>query len=317
LHKKKTHIKGRLLYSTELFSYSKEVLQKRLTYDALGKLRYYSTYTKNSSGLVELIYNKNKELLWFCRHKITKNGSIYETEEFTPEKKLRQIYMYFYDENGLLTDRTTLTPEKKIIHHAQYSYKPNQNIKWTIRNEDQSYADVFGSPKEEIKKTISGKSLNKKTINEPRPFTISPDIKMQTYYTLHQKASSTSLPGGKVLTSALKHIKAKTIIKGSCYDWINMIYKESGYTGKKRKQIFQKKKDGQYADPLLLQPGDWIMFKNQSYGDSGHSGIFLHWINFETRSALVIGYVGQNRAMPGRYREYDITRTFGIIRGVH
>jgi hypothetical protein len=29
----------------------------------------------------------------------------------------------------------------------------------------------------------------------------------------------------------------------------------------------------------------------------------------------VIGYVGQNRVKPGQFREYDLTRLFGIVRG--
>ena len=66
---------------------------------------------------------------------------------------------------------------------------------------------------------------------------------------------------------------------------------------------------------LALDVDGVLTSGNLTYGEIGHSGIFLGWLDFEKRSAIVIGYAGENRSMPGRFREYDITRLFGITRG--
>jgi hypothetical protein len=52
------------------------------------------------------------------------------------------------------------------------------------------------------------------------------------------------------------------------------------------------------------------------YGEVGHSASFVEWIDFDRRSALTIEYVGTNRKVPGRFREADITKTYGLVRGM-
>ena len=128
-------------------------------------------------------------------------------------------------------------------------------------------------------------------------------------------AKTLGTPGARVLSNALEKIKAKTIIKGSCYDWISLVYRECGYTGENRVKVFFGKESGPFADASALRPGDWIMFRNLTYGAIGHSGIFLDWLDYDSRSAIVIGYAGQSRTTPGRFREYDISGLFGIYRG--
>ncbi len=127
-----------------------------------------------------------------------------------------------------------------------------------------------------------------------------------TSYEKAEKLSKLATPGGKVIKTALEKLKAKVIIKGGCWDWVNYVYKEAGYPEKYRQKIFWGKKKGPYAKASRLKNGDWIMFKNLSYGNVGHSGIFLYWIDYKKRIAMVLSYRGENSETPGRYKAYDI-----------
>lgn len=130
-----------------------------------------------------------------------------------------------------------------------------------------------------------------------------------------KKLAQLDTPGGKVLKAALKEIQEKVIIKGSCWDWVNHVFTKAGYPWGKRKRIFYTKKSGPYADLTLLKAGDWIMFKNLSYGNVAHSGIFLYWVDKKNNYAMVLSYRGEQSETPGRYKIYDLTYLFGIDRG--
>ena len=130
-----------------------------------------------------------------------------------------------------------------------------------------------------------------------------------------KKVSKLSTPGGKVVKTALEKLKAKIIIKGGCWDWVNYVFNEAGYSERNRKKVYWAKQKGPYADVSLLKSGDWIMFKNLSYGNVGHSGIFIYWIDYKQKEAMVLSYRGENSETPGRYKAYDIRYLFGIVRG--
>jgi hypothetical protein len=140
------------------------------------------------------------------------------------------------------------------------------------------------------------------------------ELSVDTTSVISKKHASEKTPGGKVLAAANKMVKAETVVIGGCWDYINAVYNKAGFPGEKRKNIFMEKESGPFADPALLDPGDWVMYKNLPYGEIGHSAIFVEWIDFSKRSALTIEYVGANRAVPGRFREADLTKTWGIIR---
>ena len=123
------------------------------------------------------------------------------------------------------------------------------------------------------------------------------------------------IPGGKVLKAALEMVDSGTIVAGGCWTFVNAVYEKAGFTVDKRIKIHHAPKSGPYADPGLIKPGDWIMYLNLPYNEIDHSAIFVEWIDFERRSALTIDYPGGNANVPGRWREADITKTFGILRG--
>ncbi|MBN1699984.1 MAG: hypothetical protein JW881_20915 [Spirochaetales bacterium] len=127
--------------------------------------------------------------------------------------------------------------------------------------------------------------------------------------------ASSDTPGGRVLNSAVEMVDGKDLVLGSCWGYVNSVYEKAGLSKEKRGEIYKEKSSGPYADPSIITPGDWVMYCNLPYGGHGHSAIFVEWIDVERRSAITIEYVGNNRKIPGRYREADITNTYCIIRG--
>ncbi|MBN2353192.1 MAG: hypothetical protein JXD23_11525 [Spirochaetales bacterium] len=122
-------------------------------------------------------------------------------------------------------------------------------------------------------------------------------------------------PGARVLAAAAAMVGEKKIVLGACWDFVNAVYKRAGFPGAKRVTIFKEPETGPFADPGVIRPGDWVMYRNLPYGEIGHSAVFVEWIDFDKRSALTVEYVGSNRKVPGQYREADLTKVWGVIRG--
>lgn len=141
------------------------------------------------------------------------------------------------------------------------------------------------------------------------------DLSADSIIIIAEKNSKADTTGGTVLGTAVEMIEEEIIVTGACWDYINEVYNKAGFPLEKRKTIFSSSKDGPYANPGLIQPGDWLMYKNLPYGEISHSAIFVEWIDFERRSALTIEYIGRNRDVPGWFREADITKVYGILRG--
>ena len=131
---------------------------------------------------------------------------------------------------------------------------------------------------------------------------------------LFQQAIFTATPSSrKVLQKAyeLSFVK-KVVVKGSCWDYINMIYTKAGFPAKRRKIVFKGKKRGPFAKAELIQPGDWLYFVNYSYYKVGHTGLFIGWVDLQKRLAFILSYVGQRRSIPARYKVYDISSVYYI-----
>ncbi len=120
--------------------------------------------------------------------------------------------------------------------------------------------------------------------------------------------------GKAVLAVGRKMVfKEKAIIKGSCWDYINEVYKRAGY-GTDKKIVFKSKKSGPYVDISKIQPGDWLYYVNHSYGGVEHSGIFVYWKDYKKKIGVTLSYGGESRNEPGRYREYDLRSVYYITR---
>lgn len=108
---------------------------------------------------------------------------------------------------------------------------------------------------------------------------------------------------------------SKTIIIGSCWDFVNEVYKRAGVTANK-KTIFNSKLKGPYANQTLVKPGDWIYHSNKSHNNIEHSAIFVCWKDFENKIAITLSYAGMKRSVPANYGTYDLSNIFAIFRPV-
>ena len=106
---------------------------------------------------------------------------------------------------------------------------------------------------------------------------------------------------------------SRTIIIGSCWDFVNEVYKRAGVANTK-KTIFKSKQKGPYAKPNLVKPGDWVYHINKNYNNIEHSAIFVCWKDFEKKLAITLSYAGMNRSVPASYGTYDLSNIFGIFR---
>jgi hypothetical protein len=117
-----------------------------------------------------------------------------------------------------------------------------------------------------------------------------------------------------VLRTGRMMVRHRTIVRGSCWDYLNMAYTKAGYSPDKRKVIYKKSKRGPYASLSAVQPGDWLYYINHSYGNIEHSGMFIGWINKSKKQGLVLSYGGEHRNKPGRYRLYILSSIYQITR---
>jgi len=120
--------------------------------------------------------------------------------------------------------------------------------------------------------------------------------------------------GRAVIQTARTMIADNVAVVGSCWDFINAVYDQAGFPSRLRKTAHKGRYAGPYATSEMVQPGDWLYFINHSYGDVEHSGIFVDWIDEAQVEALIISYVGGNRPVTGRYRTYDLSHIFNIMR---
>lgn len=110
-------------------------------------------------------------------------------------------------------------------------------------------------------------------------------------------------------------LETKEIVRGSCWDYINTVYNRAGYPQAKRQYVLKGKKNtGPYAKASQIHPGDWLYYINHSYNRVEHSGIFVRWVDKPKKIAQILSYGGERRNKPGRYRNYDLSNVYTIIR---
>jgi len=126
--------------------------------------------------------------------------------------------------------------------------------------------------------------------------------------------NNTSEAGKAVLKIGRKMaLEEKVIFKGSCWNYINEVFKRAGY-GTNKKVVYKSVKKGPYVDISKIQPGDWLYYVNHSYGGVEHSGIFVYWKDYKNKIGVTLSYGGEHRNEPGRYRSYDLRSVYYITR---
>lgn len=143
-----------------------------------------------------------------------------------------------------------------------------------------------------------------------RPQTNNPKVEN----VLDRAEKNASSEGRKILTTSRSMVKDGEILKGSCWDFINTVYNRADYPSKKRQIVFKGKKNGPYVDEKEIQAGDWLYYINHSYKKIDHSGVFVSWVNYDAKIALIMSYAGEKRNSPARYQNYDLSNVYYIIR---
>jgi hypothetical protein len=106
----------------------------------------------------------------------------------------------------------------------------------------------------------------------------------------------------------------KRVVTGSCWDFVNAVYDAAGFPVLGRSTVFLGSQEGPYADPAVLQPGDWVMHRNLEFGEIEHSSIFVQWIDRENCVARTLDYVGMNRSVTARLTQHRYAKVFAILR---
>lgn len=132
---------------------------------------------------------------------------------------------------------------------------------------------------------------------------------------LSQAESQSSRAARNVLATArAMALNERTIIQGGCWDYLNAVFNRAGVS--KNTILKGAYKGGPYANPQEIQVGDWLYYINHSYNDIEHSGIFVGWVDEAAKQALILSYAGESRREPARYKVYDLSHVYHIMRPV-
>jgi hypothetical protein len=124
-------------------------------------------------------------------------------------------------------------------------------------------------------------------------------------------------PGKKILEIGKQMKINGEIVRGGCWDYVNEVYTRAGYpdrSGKRRTVFTGTKRKGPYASPHLIEQGDFVYYVNHSYRGIEHSAIFVDWLDYDRKTALMLSYAGEGRRSPARYLPYDLSNVYRIVR---
>lgn len=120
---------------------------------------------------------------------------------------------------------------------------------------------------------------------------------------------------GLLTQARVMALMRKEIVRGSCWDYLDTLYNRAGVPRHARKTVHRGSfAYGPFADPNRLQVGDWIYHVNHNYRNNEHSGMFIGWVDKERRLGLTLSYAGEGRKDPARYKVYDLSSIYNIMR---
>jgi hypothetical protein len=239
-----------------------------------------------------------------------KGNTQYELAAWVKGRGVASLSVMLNDyESRALGTKVVLNDTWQYIQMVFTTPKRVRNIRELIRLGDGGNSPNVGGVAEGDWMLVDGASLQ---ISVPRLSRLS----SEAISSIAERRAAGDTPGAKVVAAALALVRNGTVVKGGCWDWVNRAFNDAGYPAKKRQTVFQSKPEGPYVNPALIRPGDWISFRNLTYGEIGHSAIFVDWIDFEKHSCITLEYAGENREIPGRYREYDIFKCYIVMRPV-
>ena len=130
---------------------------------------------------------------------------------------------------------------------------------------------------------------------------------------LSNAETQSSRAASEVISTARKMaLNERTIIKGGCWDYLNAVFNRAGVS----RDTIHKGTYGQgpYANSNEIEVGDWLYYINHGYNGVEHSGLFVGWVDERAKQALILSYAGENRREPARYRVYDLSNVYQIMR---
>jgi hypothetical protein len=134
------------------------------------------------------------------------------------------------------------------------------------------------------------------------------------YLPLLSRAETQSTPAAREVISIARAmtLNERAIIQGGCWDYLNAVFKRAGVS---RDTIHQGVyKQGPYAKSNEIEVGDWLYYINHGYNGVEHSGLFVGWVDEVAKQALILSYAGESRHEPARYRVYDLSNVYQIMR---
>lgn len=138
-------------------------------------------------------------------------------------------------------------------------------------------------------------------------------LKYQSF--ILEAEAQASAPARRVMQGIRHMVEQGIVIRGSCWDYLDAAFSEAGYPRGQRAIIHKgSKRGGPYVSAGKIAIGDWLYFINHSYHNVEHSGLFIGWINYKKRQGLIMSYAGQGRAEPARYKVYDLSHVYHIMR---
>lgn len=154
--------------------------------------------------------------------------------------------------------------------------------------------------------------------NQSKNFVDSRDNTIDLLVSLKEAEQGANETGRKILVAGREMaVEKEEVVRGSCWDFIHAVYNRAGYPNERtsRVTVFRGSKEkGPYASAKLIQPGDWLYYVNHSYNGVEHSGIFVKWLDFASRNALVLSYGGEKRDETARYLPFNLSSVYNIIR---
>ena len=130
---------------------------------------------------------------------------------------------------------------------------------------------------------------------------------------LSRAETQSSMAAREVIGTARKMaLNERTIIQGGCWDYLDAVFKRAGVT---RNTLHKGTyAEGPYASSNEIELGDWLYYINHGYNGVEHSGLFVGWVDEAAKQALMLSYAGENRQEPARYRVYDLSNVYQIMR---
>ena len=130
---------------------------------------------------------------------------------------------------------------------------------------------------------------------------------------LSNAEKQSSMAAREVVSTARKMaLNERTIIQGGCWDYLNAVFNRAGVS---RNTIHKGTyAQGPYASSSEIEAGDWLYYINHGYNGVEHSGLFVGWVDERAKQALILSYAGENRREPARYRVYDLSNVYQIMR---